>query len=102
MTPADLAGALSVASVTIHPADAAKRGISEAEVVRVFNDRGSFEALAHFSDAARPGVVVAPLRYWRKFSRSNSTVNAANSPRLADLGNAPTFSDNLVEVEAAR
>jgi anaerobic selenocysteine-containing dehydrogenase len=87
--------------VTIHPEDAAKRGIAEAQAVRVFNDRGSFEALAHLSDAVRPGVLVAPLGHWRKFSRSNSTVNAANSSVLADLGNAPTFSDNLVEVEAA-
>jgi anaerobic selenocysteine-containing dehydrogenase len=87
--------------VTIHPEDAAQRGIGEARVVRVFNDRGSFEALAHLSDAVRQGVVVAPLGYWRKFSRSNSTVSAVNSSLLADLGNAPTFSDNLVEVEAA-
>ena len=87
--------------VTIHPEDAAKRGIAEARVVRVFNDRGSFTALAHLSDTVRPGVVVAPLGFWRKFSRSNSTVAAANSLVLADLGNAPTFSDNLVEVEAA-
>ncbi len=87
--------------VTLHPEDAAKRGIVEARVVRVFNDRGSFKALAHVSDAVRPGVVVAPLGYWRKFSRSRSTVNAANSSVLADLGNAPTFSDNLVEIEAA-
>ena len=88
--------------LTIHPADAASRGIAEARVVRVFNDRGSFEAVAHLSDAVRPGVVVAPLGFWRKFSRSNSTVAAANSPVLADLGNAPTFSDNLVEVEAVQ
>jgi anaerobic selenocysteine-containing dehydrogenase len=87
--------------LTIHPADAAKRGVVEASLVRVFNDRGSFKAQAHVSDAVRPGVVVAPMGYWRKFSRSNSTVNAANSCVLADLGNAPTFSDNLVEVEAA-
>jgi len=88
--------------LTIHPADAASRGIAEARVVRVFNDRGSFEAVAHLSDAVRLGVVVAPLGFWRKFSRSNSTVAAANSPVLADLGNAPTFSDNLVEVEAVQ
>ena len=88
-------------AVTIHPADAAQRGIGEARVVRVFNDRGSFKALAHLSDAVRQGVVVAPLGYWRKFSRSNSTVSAVNPCALADLGNAPTFSDNLVEVEAA-
>lgn len=88
--------------VTMHPGDAAARGIAEAAVVRVFNDRGSFKARAHLSDAVRPGVVVAPLGYWRKFSRSNGTVSAVNSSVLADLGNAPTFSDNLVEIEAAR
>jgi anaerobic selenocysteine-containing dehydrogenase len=88
--------------VIIHPADAAKRGVVEASLVRVFNDRGSFKALAHVSDEVRSGVVVAPMGYWRKFSRSTSTVNAANSSVLADLGNAPTFSDNLVEVEAAK
>ncbi|HEX9131653.1 MAG TPA: hypothetical protein VF844_05125 [Ktedonobacteraceae bacterium] len=45
-----------------------------------------------------PGVVVAPLGYWRKLSRSASTVNVVSSSTLADLGNAPTFSDTLVEV----
>lgn len=85
----------------INPADARSRGIAEAEAVRVFNDRGSFEAQAHLSDAVRPGVVVAPLGYWRKLSRSNSTVSSINADRLADLGNAPTFSDNLVQVESA-
>ena len=88
-------------AVTINPEDAARRGIAEAAAVRVFNDRGSFTALAHLSDTVRPGVVVAPLGFWRKFSRAKSTVAAANSPVLADLGNAPTFSDNLVEIEAA-
>ena len=88
--------------LTIHPADAAKRGVVEGSLVRIFNDRGSFKALAYVNDAVRPGVIVAPMGYWRKFSRSNSTVNAANSCVLADLGNAPTFSDSLVEVEVAK
>src|SRR6202030_1321421 len=35
--------------VTLHPDDAVKRGIVEARIVRVFNDRGSFKALAHVS-----------------------------------------------------
>ena len=54
--------------------------------------------MAQVRDSVPPGVVVAPLGYWRKLSRSASTVNAANSPVFADLGRAPTFSDNLVEV----
>lgn len=85
--------------VTIHPEDARRRSLTEGAAVRVFNERGSFEAVAHVSDIVRPGVIVAPLGYWRKFSRSMSTVNAANSSALSELGNAPTFSDNLVEVE---
>ncbi len=86
-------------TVTLNPADAAAREIGEGRAVRVFNQRGAFEARAHLSDAVRPGVVVAPLGHWRKFSRSAGTVNAVNAAALADLGNAPTFSDNLIEVE---
>ncbi len=84
--------------LTIHPQDANKRGISDGHLVSIFNDRGSFQAVARVSEITMPGVVVAPLGYWRKLSRSASTVNAVNSSTLADLGNAPTFSDTLVEV----
>ena len=84
----------------IHPEDARKRGITGGQLVRIFNDRGSFEAQASVNDAVMQGIVVAPLGYWRKFSRSTSTVNVVNASTFADLGNAPTFSDTLVEVAA--
>jgi hypothetical protein len=45
-----------------------------------------------------PGVVIAPLGYWRDSSRAKATVNALNPSAYADLGRAPTFSDTLVEV----
>jgi anaerobic selenocysteine-containing dehydrogenase len=88
-------------SLTINPEDAARRGIAESQPVRVFNQRGSFVARAIISAAVQPGVVVAPMGYWRKFTRSNATVNAITPTAFADLGHAPTFSDNLVEVEPA-
>ena len=44
------------------------------------------------------GVVVAPMGYWPGNSRGRRTVNAINPPAFADYGNAPTFSDTLVEV----
>jgi anaerobic selenocysteine-containing dehydrogenase len=84
--------------LTIHPEDANKRRITDGHLVRIFNDRGSFQAVARVSERTMPGVVVAPLGYWRKLSRSTSTVNTVNSSTFADLGNAPTFSDTLVEV----
>jgi anaerobic selenocysteine-containing dehydrogenase len=84
--------------VILSPQDAAKRGIAAGDPVRVFNDRGAFEALAEVSADATAGVVVAPMGYWPRNSRQRRTVNAINPPAFADYGHAPTFSDTLVEV----
>ena len=84
--------------VVINPADASERGIVDDEVVKIFNDRGSIEAVAKISEDIRQGVVVAPMGYWAKNSRTGFTVNAITPPAFADYGNAPTFSDTLVEV----
>jgi anaerobic selenocysteine-containing dehydrogenase len=87
--------------VMINPRDAAARGIADGDVVRVFNDRGAFDAVAELSGDTIAGVVVAPLGYWAASSRARRTVNAINPPAFADYGNAPTFSDTLVEVAKA-
>lgn len=85
--------------VTLHPEDGARFGIASGDRVRVRNDRGSFEAVARLSDEIRQGVIVAPVGYWPSLSTGGSTVHAVTSSRYADLGRAPTFSDNLVAVE---
>ncbi|MGD9526949.1 molybdopterin-containing oxidoreductase family protein [Pseudonocardia sp.] len=87
-------------AVTIHPADADERGIVDGRYVRVFNDRGQFVALAKVSDEVARGVVVCPMGAWPKNTKDGATVNAVNPFRFADLGNAPTFSDTKVEIEA--
>ena len=87
-------------AVTIHPADAAERAITDGRYVRVFNDRGQFVALARLSDEVARGVVMCPMGAWPKNAKDSSTVNAVNPFRFADLGNAPTFSDTRVEIEA--
>ncbi|MBO0874396.1 MAG: molybdopterin-dependent oxidoreductase, partial [Pseudonocardia sp.] len=86
-------------AVTIHPQDAADREIGDGQYVRVFNDRGDFVALAQVSDEIAPGVVMCPMGAWLKNTKGDSTVNAVNPFRFADLGNAPTFSDTRVEVQ---
>ncbi len=85
--------------VMVSPADAAARGITEGDVVRVFNDRGAFEAVAQITGDVNPGVVVATLGYWRQLNRG--TVNVVSSAEFANMGHAPSFSDNLVEVQKA-
>jgi anaerobic selenocysteine-containing dehydrogenase len=88
--------------VLVNPKDAIARNIGEGSAVRIFNDRGSFEAIAKVSAEIMQGVVVAPLGYWRDLSRAKATVNALSPGAYADLGRAPTFSDTLVEIAIAQ
>jgi len=87
--------------VEIHPQDAAARGIADGAVVRVFNDRGSYLCHAVLTDRARPGVVNGLGIWWRKLGLAGTNVNQLTSQALTDMGQAPTFYDCLVEVEAA-
>ena len=73
-----------------------KKFIDNGDKVKVFNDRGSFDGVAKITDDVSPGIVVATLGYWRQLNQSG-TVNSISTAKLADMGNAPTFSDNLVE-----
>jgi biotin/methionine sulfoxide reductase len=64
-------GATSLASkingrepVRIHPRDAASRGISDGDIVRLYNDRGACLAGAVLSEALRPGVVQLSTGAW--------------------------------------
>ncbi|MEE8234164.1 MAG: molybdopterin oxidoreductase family protein [Gammaproteobacteria bacterium] len=85
--------------VLIQATDAESRDIKDGDKVRVFNDRGGFEGDAKITDEVNPGLVVATLGYWRQLNKG--TVNCISSAEFANMGHAPTFSDNLVEVEAA-
>jgi anaerobic selenocysteine-containing dehydrogenase len=89
------------ASVTIHPEDAAARGIAEGRMVRVWNDRGAFLARARVSDAARRGLVVGLSIWWAKMCPGGRNANAVTSQELTDMGGGATFYDVLVEVEPA-
>jgi anaerobic selenocysteine-containing dehydrogenase len=88
-------------SVTIHPDDAAARGIAEGATVRVFNDRGAFLAKARVSDAARRGLVVGLSIWWAKMCPGGRNANAVTSQELTDMGGGATFYDALVEVRPA-
>ena len=83
-------------SVLISQVDALDRGIHEGEMVRVFNDRGGFDAVAKITPDVGQGIVVATLGYWRQLN--NGTVNSVSSSAFGDMGNAQTSHDCLVEV----
>ena len=85
----------------LHPDDAAARSIADGQLVRVFNDRGSYRCKAAVGNRARPGVVNGLGVWWRKLGVDGTNVNELTSQRLTDIGRAPTFYDCLVEVAPA-
>lgn len=79
--------------------DALARAITDGDCVRIFNDRGSFEARARVNGKSRPGVVTALSVWWHKYTPTGRNANAVTNQSLTDLGRGPTFYDCLVEVE---
>ena len=62
--------------VEINPADAGPRGISDGDVLRVYNDRGETRLVARTTDAVLPGVLYTPKGVWLSASPTGQTVNA--------------------------
>ena len=83
----------------IHPDDAATRQVKDGAIVRVFNDRGSYQCKAQISTRAQVGMVVGLGIWWRKLGTDGKNVNELTSQRLTDMGRAPVFYDCAVQVE---
>jgi len=81
--------------VLMNKVNAKQRNINDGDMVKVFNDRGSYEGVLRLTDDVNPGIIVSTLGYWRQHNKG--TVNSISSAEFANMGNAPTFSDNLVE-----
>ena len=85
----------------MHRADAAERGIVDGDMVRVFNERGSYRLRARVNGRPRRGVVVAPSVWWKKHSPDRRNANNLTSQRTSDIGGGATFYDCRVQVETA-
>ncbi|MEU3274313.1 molybdopterin-dependent oxidoreductase [Saccharomonospora sp. NPDC006951] len=71
--------------ITMHPRDAAARGVGEGDVVRVFNSRGACLAGVVLSDRVRPGVVVLATGAW--FDPVDYSDSDGAGPALCAHGN---------------
>ena len=87
----------------IGAADAAARGISDGDRVRVYNDRGEIFTTAAVSGRLQPGLATMPFGWWAGNADGrtvNVLTNAAVGGHDSDVGSA-AFHDTLVEVEPA-
>jgi biotin/methionine sulfoxide reductase len=95
--------------IRINPQDAARRGLSDGDIVRVFNDRGACLAGVCISDAVRPGVVQLSTGAWfdplepgvpgALDKHGNPNVLTADRGTSA-LAQGPSAHSCLVEVQA--
>lgn len=91
--------------VGIHPSDAASRGLSDGDLVRVFNDRGACLASLRIRDDLMPGVVQMPTGAWWDPVEPGGLCRAGNPNVLtrdagtSSLAQGPAAQTCLVEVE---
>jgi anaerobic selenocysteine-containing dehydrogenase len=90
---------LATLSVTLHPDDAAERGLTTGAAVRVFNDLGEVHCRARVSGKIRPGVVWMPKGAWRHSSLNGATSTALCPDDAQVVGDAACFNDARVEIE---
>ena len=85
--------------LTLHPADAAARGIAEGDEVRVFNSLGEVRCRARVSDRMRDGVCGLPKGAWRKSSRNGQSTTALCPQHVNAVAGGACFNDARVQVE---
>jgi anaerobic selenocysteine-containing dehydrogenase len=78
--------------------DAANRGITEGQSVRVFNDRASVEVPARITERVRPGLVSIPWGWWSRHHPDGMVANSLTNDTLTEWGGGVAFYDTLVEV----
>jgi anaerobic selenocysteine-containing dehydrogenase len=83
----------------MHPADAAARGLAEADPARVFNALGEVRCNASIGTWVRPGTIVLPKGLWRKHTTNGYTGTSLVPDTLTDLGGGACFNDARVQVE---
>jgi anaerobic selenocysteine-containing dehydrogenase len=82
----------------MHPDDAAARGLTHEDPVRVFNDLGEVQCPVAITPDVRPGTVSLSKGLWRRSTYNGSTSNALVPDTLTDLGGGACFNDARVEV----
>ncbi len=85
----------------MHADDAATRGLSDGDTVRVWNGFGEVICPLKTSAELVSGTVSLPKGMWSHSSHNGNTSNALSPDTLSDLGRGACFNDARVQVERA-
>jgi len=84
--------------LTMHPDDAKARGLSDGDLVRIFNDLGEVHCPLQVLPTIRPGTVSLPKGLWRRSTRNGVTATALVADGLTDIAGGACFNDARVQV----
>ncbi|MCD6347379.1 MAG: molybdopterin-dependent oxidoreductase [Bacteroidales bacterium] len=79
----------------VHPDDAIARGISDKEVVGIFNDKGQSEVKVSFDMGIRRGCVVLTNGHWHS---EGASANIFTTGRETDMGHGTAFHDTWLNI----
>jgi anaerobic selenocysteine-containing dehydrogenase len=82
----------------MHPADADARGLSDGDLVRIFNDLGEVHCPLQVAPAIRPGTLSLPKGLWRRSTRNGATGTSLVPDALTDIAGGACFNDARVQV----
>ena len=85
-------------TLIVSPADAVSFELTDATLVKVWNERGEFIARLAIKDEVRPGVAVTSKGLWAKH-HGDSGVNATIMERDSDMGQGAVFHDNRIRIQ---
>jgi anaerobic selenocysteine-containing dehydrogenase len=95
---------LGLPSVTLHPDDAAERGVVEGDHVVLANETGRLPLSVKISTIAQPGVGIVHKGRWPGASNGDANVNILVAGRKSDIAESTTVHGteaSLVRQEAA-
>ena len=84
--------------LVMHPDDANVRGLSDGDLVRIFNDLGEVHCTLQVLPAVRRGTVSLPKGLWLRSTRNGATTTALVPDSLTDIGGGACFNDARVQV----
>jgi anaerobic selenocysteine-containing dehydrogenase len=83
---------------TLHPDDAAARGIHDGDAVLLFNERGEAGLYARISDDTPRGVVTVEGSRDRSHFLTGGPLNVLTSDHLTDMGAGATYQSTWLDV----
>ena len=95
-----IADRLGDATVTLHPSDAASRGLAEGQRVRLSNETGSLELDLAIAETIPQGVALSPKGRWPRQEGTRANVNVLNPGIKSDMGESTCVHGVEVEIAA--